>query len=424
MRKLLLAGLTIAAMAGPAAVTPASPQTAAPPLAAYVVLGPAGAVARAITADRSCPGIFIDGAAKPMRERAAPDAKFAVRVCEAALPANAKTAAIDSRSLPLPSPDPRRIVAFGDTGCRLKEQGAFREFQACNNPAAWPFGRVSASAAAWHADLVIHVGDYQYRESACPAQEKGCAGSPIGDDWPAWKADFFDPAKPLLNSAPWVMVRGNHENCSRAGAGYFRFLDPRPMPAACIEITAPYTVKTGALDLVILDSGEASDADPAEQRLAVYREHFVALNSARPSWLLTHRPLWAFDLWRVGLPEPQVHSINATLQGASGNTLPPSFSLVLSGHIHAFEALAFADGRAPQLVVGTGGSLLSEDLSLLPLAGREMAGTSVTAGRIAHDYGYTTLEPTGTGWNATFRDPAGTPRFACAIDGADVSCAP
>jgi hypothetical protein len=404
--------------------TPTLALTPAPPEAAYVVLGPDGAIARAITAEAACPDIAIDGRPVRMHERAAPDARFAVRVCEAVLPATVKNAAIGAQALPLPVADPRRIVAFGDTGCRLKAQGAFHEFQACNDPAQWPFALVSATAAAWHPDLVIHVGDYQYRESLCPADDKGCAGSPIGDDWPAWKADFFDPAKPLLETVPWVMVRGNHENCSRAGTGYFRFLDPRAMPADCVIITAPYTVKLGARDLVVLDSGEASDADPDDKRLAIYRAEFERLHPAPHSWLVTHRPLWALDLWRIGLPSPELHAINATLQAASKNALPKEFSLVLAGHIHAFEALAFADGRQPQLVVGTGGSLLSEDLSQLQLPGQEVAGTKVSAGRIAHRYGYTTLEPAGNGWTATFHDPDGKQRFACAIDGADVRCLP
>src|SRR5262249_9219466 len=47
-------------------------------------------------------------------------------------------------------------------------------------------------------DLVIHVGDYLYRQSACPPGDAGCAGSPYGDDWPTWKADFFAPAAPAL----------------------------------------------------------------------------------------------------------------------------------------------------------------------------------------------------------------------------------
>jgi hypothetical protein len=50
--------------------------------------------------------------------------------------------------------------------------------------------------------------------------------SPWGYGWDTWKADFFDPAQALLKAAPWVMVRGNHETCTRAGQGWWRFLDP------------------------------------------------------------------------------------------------------------------------------------------------------------------------------------------------------
>ena len=52
------------------------------------------------------------------------------------------------------------------------------------------------------ARLIIHVGDYLYRESACPPRDSGCARSPHGDDWPTWKADFFAPAAPALLAAP------------------------------------------------------------------------------------------------------------------------------------------------------------------------------------------------------------------------------
>jgi hypothetical protein len=64
------------------------------------------------------------------------------------------------------------------------------KFQDCNDPSQWPFGAVSSAAAVSKPDLVIHVGDYLYRESSCPAGDRGCTGSPFGDDWAAWKADF------------------------------------------------------------------------------------------------------------------------------------------------------------------------------------------------------------------------------------------
>ena len=127
----------------------------------------------------------------------------------------------------------KSIAAFGDTGCRLKSAktaakeddingaDARGKFQDCNDPALWPFAQVAQSVADAKPDLVIHVGDYLYRESACPAGDAGCARSPYGDDWPTWKADFFAPAAPALRAAPWIVVRGNHEICRRAGAGLF-----------------------------------------------------------------------------------------------------------------------------------------------------------------------------------------------------------
>jgi hypothetical protein len=46
-----------------------------------------------------------------------------------------------------------------------------------------------------------------------------------------------------LRAAPWIVVRGNHEICRRAGPGYFRLLDPTPAqttpaqsPPPCVEL--------------------------------------------------------------------------------------------------------------------------------------------------------------------------------------------
>ncbi|MDQ1741850.1 MAG: mycothione reductase, partial [Pseudonocardiales bacterium] len=85
---------------------------------------------------------------------------------------------------------PERLVILGDSGCRLK--GGF--VQNCRDPGGWPFARIAALAAARRPDLVIHVGDYYYRETPCPAGNAGCAGSPYGDRWATWKAELFDPA--------------------------------------------------------------------------------------------------------------------------------------------------------------------------------------------------------------------------------------
>ncbi len=140
----------------------------------------------------------------------------------------------------MPVLHPQRILVLGDTGCRIK--GA--SLQACNDPAQWPFPQLAAAAASLKPDLVIHVGDYLYRESACPAGNQGCAGSPWGDNWTTWQADFFTPAAPLLAAAPIVLARGNHEDCKRAGPGWTRLQGPaafdRPHLARCISRSIPW----------------------------------------------------------------------------------------------------------------------------------------------------------------------------------------
>src|SRR5262249_38731670 len=180
-------------------------------------------------------------------------------VCALALQPSDRVADVAGARLELAPVTPRRIVILGDTGCRVK--GA--AIQACDDPKAWPFPQVAAHAAARRPDLIVHVGDYLYRESPCPEGDARCAGSPHGDTWAAWTADFFAPAGPLLTAAPWVFVRGNHESCARAGLGWFRLLDAAPAPPTCPAESAAFAVDLGGTSLV----GPASAAthDPAVQ---------------------------------------------------------------------------------------------------------------------------------------------------------------
>src|SRR5262249_24362962 len=125
----------------------------------------------------------------------------------------------------LPKRHPHRIVTLSDTGCRLLIGDPW---QACNDPQEWPFRQIAETAARFEPDLVLHVGDYQYRENECLPDRGGCQGSPWGYGWDTWNADLFTPGAKLLAAAPWIMVRGNHEECARAGQGWYRFLDTQP----------------------------------------------------------------------------------------------------------------------------------------------------------------------------------------------------
>ena len=189
----------LCACAGPTAVP--SP----PPLAtAYVVLGAGGqTIARAVLAGDACPVLRVDGVPLAMQTRAAPavaplrpkqakPADFPLRVCEAFLPAGARVASVSGQALPLPQAQPRRILVLGDTGCRIKQSDNI--YQDCSNPAAWPFRALAMAAAQEHPDLVVHVGDYHYRESACPAGA-GCRDSP-------WRVSRLNGPRPCMDDRP------------------------------------------------------------------------------------------------------------------------------------------------------------------------------------------------------------------------------
>src|SRR5271170_5573105 len=142
----------------------------------------------------ACPRVVADGTLIEARQRGAADGDFAVTVCVADLPVATAALTIDGKPLPTPPALVNRIAVFGDTGCRIEGKA----LQDCNDPAQWPFPVLAKQAADKKPDLVIHVGDYYYRESACPADRPGCAKSPYGDNWEAWKADFTVPAAPLF----------------------------------------------------------------------------------------------------------------------------------------------------------------------------------------------------------------------------------
>lgn len=427
-----LAGLTVGppASAGrvqatpAAAATPEARPTPLPAPIAWIELGPDGAViARAVTIEAACPAITEDGAARSMEPRGAADAaNFPVTVCEATIPAGTTAAAVAGQPLPLPAGTPRRIAVVGDTGCRMESPD---DFQACNDPRRWPFAAIAAQVAAWQPDLIVHVGDYHYRESACPVGNTGCAGSPTGDTWASWQADFFGPAAPLLGAAPWVFVRGNHETCGRAGEGWFRLLDPRPLPAACQPVTEPYAVPVGDLQLLVLDSAGAADATAPADRTAAYAAQFATLRrlAGPAAWLLSHRPIWGIDEIAGTPTTAEIEPDNGELEAAVGAGLPPGVQLILSGHLHRFEVVGFAPGtgRAPQLVSGNGGTALDPVVTTSPV-GLDLAGTPVAEGAIVGEFGYLALEPTATGWTTTALSASGEVLVACAVADLKVDC--
>ena len=398
MRLTLFAAIALCLCAG--AVCAQTP----PGRRAWVEMTGQGAEARLVTDAAACPQITIDGRDVPMQLRAGPSAAFPVTLCRAPLPADAKQAAIGALVLPIPAAAPNRILIFGDTGCRLK--GAV--IQDCNNARTWPFALVSRRAAAMKPDLIIHVGDYYYRESPCPAGDARCAGSPHGDTWASWDAEFFTPTGSLLDAAPWVFVRGNHESCVRGGAGWFRLLDAASEPLACPASSAAFKVAVGDLNLYVVDGADADDRGPSAPGVAAFSEQLDSLGADLAKgrgWILTHRPIWGLvpavnlgPLGGVQIP------INETEQAAVRGRDLGGVQMVVSGHIHHFASYDFGGDRPAQLIAGTGGDLPDSGDSRRPRDAPTAIDGLDARGFAFAQYGYFLLDRAGEDWTGAFRD--------------------
>lgn len=376
-----------------------------------------GLEARAVTQGAACPKAEIDGRETAMTPRAQPSDAFPALICALEIPKGAKTAAIDQRPLALPKPRIDRILLIGDTGCRLRWLLA----QDCNKALAWPFPRLAETGAKLAPDLVLHLGDYYYRESACPFLREGCAGSPHGDNWESWRADFFDPARPLLEAAPWVFTRGNHEICARGGRGWTRALDAFPFPtqADCAAFDEPFRVDLGGVELAVLDTAEAEDraADPVVAKRL--EEQFASLAKLPgPLWLAFHKPISAVAR-ALG---PLVVGGNKTLEQAARAAMPENAQAILSGHNHVFQALSYADDRPAQIVAGNGGALL-DSFSPAALDGLSVDGARIERGRgLPGVFGFALLERGEGEWRLSAYDSEGKVMARCRLQGRKLGC--
>jgi Calcineurin-like phosphoesterase len=439
--KLRATGLVTLALAAIAA-----PRLAPAETHAWVELVGPGRQAsiRAIVSNGAgCPTLTVDGVPLRMQVRADPGPifpnsdvpggdDFPVLVCEVAAPAGNVQVLLEGNSLPLPRADVRRIVMFGDTGCRIKK----KKMQKCDNPNKWPYADLAKRAAQARPDLVIHVGDYLYRESC---RKPACANIPTGYGWKEWKADFFKPSKPLFAAAPWIMVRGNHENCKRAADGWFRLLYHAHPPRECPDVSPFFVADPGGLGFVVMDSAavarvddpssadDDNNEDDNEAGLAqaddvvdkIRREYLkIAGSVPAPAWLLTHSP---FNAVRVDKATGETKADNTIEQQAVGDILSPDIAMIVSGDIHLFEALNFGRSdppRRPQLVVGTGGVKRAKE----PETPTKVDGVSVTDALILREFAYMVWDRHGSNWKGELFKKDGERIARCTLTAGDLTC--
>ena len=440
--------------------SPLFAQTLDSNLIAYVVLGEDGKqVARVLTPGERCPSIRIDGKEVQMNVRAEPESLlprttasvdlkpsvFPLLTCEEKIPANTRIIMVGNIPLPLLPTEVKRIVVIGDTGCRLKKSDG--AYQACNDGNLYPFARIAAAAASWRPDLVVHVGDLLYRENACPDDHPGCKGSPWGYGWDAWQADFFTPGAALLKAAPWAMVRGNHESCSRAGQGWWRMIDTRPLLAGrdCNDVSNddigdysdPYAVPLGSdAQLIVMDTSNTLEKSipPGDIRQVKYRELYHKLErltqQAAYNIVADHHPILGFsaiqDKRGMVTLQPGNQGIQSVFGAINPQFLPSGIDILLSGHVHAWQQISFSSSHPTQFVTGFSGTM--EDSVALPA--KMPPDTAPAPGAVVENlsswtggFGYMTMERKGQQqWEARVWDVNGKMRNTCMIDGSHSIC--
>ena len=418
-------------------------------------------ILRVLTRADSCPSISWGGkppevmslrvaaATLPARQDAvqadSKPADFDVRTCEATWPQGVQSASVAGTTLLAPRAEILRIVIIADTGCRMK--ASENAFQDCNNPAKWPFAKVVQSAAAKHPDLVIHIGDIHYRESPCPSGNAGCANVAWGYGYDAWQADFFKPAAPLLAAAPWVLVRGNHESCARAGQGWFRFMDAQPWSESrsCnqsaldkdADYSRPYAVSLSPYaQLLIFDSSKTSGKPFSPKDLSYGKYHsdmqvVQQLVLKKPhSFFMSHHPLLAVA--------PSKDTSQLKNGGNLGLTsvfetihperlLPDGIDASMHGHLHFFEAISFKTAHPASIIMGNAGSANEGSLATTFTPGEKLHGNAVVQDYAATTgYGFATLDRVDSGesgeWLLTEFDTDGKAVFLCKIKNNKSQC--
>ena len=416
----------------------------------------------------ACPSITIDGTTSPMNLRVGPSTMpvrptstdttlaaamtsgnskpsvFTTTTCELNIPAGAVSATVAGISLPLPKAVVNRVVILGDTGCRISIGNVY---QNCSDPSAWPFSVISSAAAAMQPDLVLHVGDYQYRDNPCPPGNSACSGTPWGYGTDTWMADFFTPAAPLLKAAPWIMVRGNHEVCNRAGQGWYRYLDPNPYnPAPSSSKTCddaandnggnyndPWAVSFGDTQIISFDSANVQKTAYNPAAFQPYTDELTAAAAlATPSFLnifAVHHPVLGYSAGNPPtLGSPGLQSVmNAHYPG---NYYPPNIGLAIHGHVHDFQALNFSSNHPATFVAGNGGDNLDSALPAMfdpntPASHLPAPSTVVNAFAYSQEFGFMVMDRVGAvgskNWKFTSYRTNGTIIAVCNM-AAPVAC--
>lgn len=319
---------------------------------------------------------------------------------------------------------PRKIAIIGDTGCRLKETKIHSLYQNCADPKAWPYPKLIEQVAKEKPDLIIHLGDYHYREQCSKGKKCEKMTTAAGYGFAPWQKDFLEPSQPAFRGVPWIIARGNHEDCERAYLGYRSLLVAEDWNQECIPYEEPQLIQWKDLTIVVLDTSTISDlpitSDATDkiwaERFSVIEKKLAEIKS-KHVWIVTHKPFYGLtSLGSAFAP------INMNLRKYLDATkLGKRVELLLAGHVHSSQLVQVA-GMPLQVVLGNGGAIL------------EKGGKSVSSGNlnligydkakiITRDFGYAMIQEKKQGdYSLEFYSAGGALLASCSLKNKGAGC--
>jgi hypothetical protein len=286
------------------------------------------------------------------------------------------------------------IAVVGDSGCRIKLNADQKgTIQNCDDNNSWPAQKIADAIALHNPNLIIHVGDYHYRERCkdgdiCTSFDVN--SSDVGYGYDIWEKDFFKPYEKLFSKAPFIFGRGNHESCNRAWQVYKATLSPYEYSEcnaqddgksfATNSTELPYIIKINGSDMVIFDSSADDDDERFfEPDYQFYLKYFSNYKKSKAS-IVTHVPIYNLNY------DNAQTSRRKALQDSG---FVPSF--VLSGDLHILEFIQTKN--TAQIISGGGGSAL--------YALKEIENNFEIKKQI-NNFGFAILTKTKKGYNGAF----------------------
>ena len=304
---------------------------------------------RVISEGISCPSAVVDGKLVEMDIFEHQKKGFPILLCKLNIKDNIKKLVIGGINMNIPKfYDFKKIGFIGNTGCQLND----KKVQNCYKD--WKFANIAFNLLNKKPDLLVHLGGYVYREKCNDSTL--CQGINTGDNWDAWKDDFFEPIKYLLESTPLIFTYGEQEKCDKMGNGWRLFFGDK---SYCSDEKNSFSVKIDDMLSYLIING------------AITKQNIENINLIRRFdtieniWVISSNPFFACDK-NDKISYNHLDSITKISDDHLSNNqksllLDQKIKTIISSNFKLQQFCKDKDNNRLQIIIGNSGALMDDD---------------------------------------------------------------